>query len=96
MSGVQGAQAHDPGTAGHYHLGIRHGRDPADGKVYVDPPTGKPVDQSQPGEEQARDGSKGYAEYHTVRAVEPPRPKRAFPWRFLRLSAAGPGHLHRC
>lgn len=48
------------------------GKNEADDKVYVDPVTGKAVEQSHAGEEEVRSGKMGCAECHTVRAVEPP------------------------
>ena len=48
------------------------GKNDADGKVYIDPVTGKPVEQAHAGEEEVRDGSKSCAECHTVLASEPP------------------------
>lgn len=48
------------------------GDNDAKGKVYVNPVTGKTVEQEHPGEEEVRKGEKGCAECHTVRATEPP------------------------
>jgi hypothetical protein len=65
------------------------GKNDADGKVYVDPVTGKPVDQSHPGDEEVRDGSKGCAECHTVRAVEPPTAEEGGPMELLAPQRGG-------
>ena len=48
------------------------GKNDADGKVYIDPLKGKPVEQDHSGEEEVLDGSMACVECHTVLASDPP------------------------
>jgi hypothetical protein len=65
------------------------GKNDTDGKVYIDPVTGKAVEQSHPGDEEVRNGSKSCADCHTVRAVEPPTAEEGGPMELLTRQRGG-------
>jgi hypothetical protein len=65
------------------------GKNDTEGKVYIDPVTGKAVEQSHPGDEEVRNGSKSCADCHTVRAVEPPTAEEGGPMELLTRQRGG-------